>query len=50
MLIPKGVYEEFAGIPEYNAAAIVEKAETYFAQKDTKYVEKRVEELEVDIS
>ena len=49
-LIPEGVYEEHAGIPEYSAAAIVEKAETYFAQKDKKYVEKRVEELEMDPS
>lgn len=50
MLIPKGVYEEYAGIPEYNAGVIIEKAETYFAHKDTKYAERRVEELEVDIS
>ncbi|WP_026905888.1 FdhF/YdeP family oxidoreductase [Paucisalibacillus globulus] len=47
-LIPKGVYEDYAGIPEYNTAVIVEKAETYYAHKDTKYVEKRVEELEVE--
>jgi molybdopterin-dependent oxidoreductase alpha subunit len=47
-LIPKGVYEDYAGIPEYNTAVIVEKAETYFAHKDTKYVEKRVEELEME--
>ncbi|WP_047986041.1 FdhF/YdeP family oxidoreductase [Ornithinibacillus californiensis] len=47
-LIPKGVYEDFAGIPEYNTAVIVEKAETYYAHKDTKYVEKRVEELEME--
>ncbi|PAV31516.1 formate dehydrogenase [Virgibacillus profundi] len=47
-LIPKGVYEEHAGIPEYNTAVIVEKAETYYAHKDTKYVEKRVEELEME--
>ncbi|QHS21437.1 FdhF/YdeP family oxidoreductase [Virgibacillus sp. MSP4-1] len=47
-LIPKGVYEEFAGIPEYNTSVIVEKAETYYAHKDTKYVEKRIEELEMD--
>ncbi|TVY08581.1 FdhF/YdeP family oxidoreductase [Paenibacillus cremeus] len=45
-LIPKGVYEPFAGIPEYTTAAIVEKAETYFALKDTRYVEKRIVELE----
>jgi len=46
VVIPKGVYEKYAGIPEYNTAVVVEKAETYFAHKDTKYVEKRVEELE----
>ncbi len=48
VLIPKGVYEKYAGIPEYNAAAIVEKAETFHAFKDTKYVEKRIEDLEVE--
>ncbi|MDF2960276.1 MAG: formate dehydrogenase [Paenibacillus sp.] len=48
-LIPKGVYEPRAGIPEYNTAAIVEKAETYHAFKDTKYVEKRIEELETEM-
>lgn len=47
-LIPKGVYEPYAGIPEYNTAVIVEKAETYHAHKDTRYVEKRIEELEVE--
>ncbi|WP_096185974.1 FdhF/YdeP family oxidoreductase [Evansella halocellulosilytica] len=50
VLIPKGVYEQFAGIPEYNTAVIVEKAETFHAQKDTKYVERRIEELETEIS
>jgi anaerobic selenocysteine-containing dehydrogenase len=49
-LIPMGVYEQFAGIPEYQAVAIVEKAETFYAQKDKKYVEKRVEELEMEMS
>jgi molybdopterin-dependent oxidoreductase alpha subunit len=48
-LIPKGVYETYAGIPEYNAAVIVEKAETWHAHKDTRYVEKRVEELEMSV-
>lgn len=48
-LIPKGVYEEFAGIPEYNTAVVVERAETFHAHKDTKYVEKRVEELEMNV-
>jgi molybdopterin-dependent oxidoreductase alpha subunit len=49
VLIPKGVYEKYAKIPEYNTAVIVEKAETFHAQKDLKYVEKRIEELEMDI-
>ncbi|MDO3678796.1 FdhF/YdeP family oxidoreductase [Paenibacillus ehimensis] len=48
VLIPKGVYEPFAGIPEYNTTVIVEKAETYHAFKDTKYVERRIEELETE--
>lgn len=46
VLFPQGVYEPHAGIPEYNAAAIVEKAETYFAFKDRRYAEKRIAELE----
>ncbi|MGM7703153.1 FdhF/YdeP family oxidoreductase [Pseudalkalibacillus sp. Hm43] len=49
VVIPKGVYEEYAGIPEYNTAVIVEKAETFHAQKDTKYLEKRIEELEMEV-
>lgn len=48
-LIPESVYEQYAGIPEYNAAVIIEKAETYYAHKDTKYVEKRIEELEMEV-
>lgn len=48
MLFAKGVYEPHAGIPEYNTAVIVEKAETYHAFKDTRYAERRVEELELD--
>lgn len=48
MLFPKGVYEPYAGIPEYNAGVIVEKAETYHALKDTRYVERRIAELEID--
>ena len=49
VLLPKGVYEPHAGIPEYNTAVILEKAETYFALKDKRYVEKRIEELETEI-
>jgi molybdopterin-dependent oxidoreductase alpha subunit len=47
-LIPKGIYEKFAGIPEYNTSVIVEKADTYHALKDTRYVEKRIQELETE--
>jgi anaerobic selenocysteine-containing dehydrogenase len=49
VLFPTGVYESHAGIPEYNAAVIVEKAETYHARKDARYVERRIEELEIDL-
>ncbi|GIN86053.1 formate dehydrogenase [Heyndrickxia sporothermodurans] len=49
VLIPKGVYEQYAGIPEYNTAVIVEKADTFHAHKDTKYIEKRIEDLEMEI-
>ncbi|MFC0211768.1 FdhF/YdeP family oxidoreductase [Paenibacillus chartarius] len=48
-LLPKGVYEPHAGIPEYNTAVVVERADTYHALKDTRYVEKRVEELETEV-
>ncbi|CAM4102122.1 FdhF/YdeP family oxidoreductase [Paenibacillus alkaliterrae] len=47
-LFAKGVYEPQAGIPEYNASVVVERADTYHALKDTKYVEKRIEELETE--
>jgi len=51
VLIPaESNYQDHAGIPEYNVAAIIEKAETYFAHKDTRYVEKRIEELETEPS
>jgi anaerobic selenocysteine-containing dehydrogenase len=49
VLIPKGIYETYAQIPDYNTTAIVEKAETFHAQKDRKYVEKRIEELEMSV-
>lgn len=48
VLMPRGVYEPYAGIPEYNTAVVVEKAETYMAHKDTRYVERRIEELETE--
>src|SRR5699024_3075267 len=46
-VIPQGVYEDHAGIPEYHASVIIEKADSFYAQKDTKYDEKRGEELEM---
>lgn len=48
-LLPKGVYEEHAKIPEFNTLVIVEKADTFHAQKDQKYVEKRIEDLETTV-
>ncbi|VEF48577.1 formate dehydrogenase subunit alpha [Bacillus freudenreichii] len=50
VLLQKGIYEQFAGIPEYNIGVVVEKADTYNAQKDIKYLEKRVDDLEQEIS
>lgn len=47
VLLDKRAYEQYAQIPEYNIGAVVEKAETFHAQKDQRYVEKRVEELEM---
>ncbi|GBG10941.1 formate dehydrogenase [Paenibacillus agaridevorans] len=49
VLFAAGQYEPFAGIPEYNASVAVERADTFHALKDAKYVEKRVEELETDV-
>ncbi|MEB3101874.1 FdhF/YdeP family oxidoreductase [Ferviditalea candida] len=37
-LLPKGVYDAYAGIPEYNTAVLVEKGESYYACKDNEYV------------
>ncbi|WP_042355588.1 FdhF/YdeP family oxidoreductase [Bacillus rubiinfantis] len=48
-LLPRGRYEKYAGIPDYNITVNVEKAERYHARKDTDYLEKPVPELEVDV-
>jgi anaerobic selenocysteine-containing dehydrogenase len=48
VLLPRSVYEPYAGIPEYNVTAIVEKADTYHAHKDSKYAKNRTEELELE--
>ncbi|RFB19270.1 formate dehydrogenase [Bacillus sp. HNG] len=48
-LLPKGRYEKFAGIPDYNIAVYVEKAERFNARKDTQYQEKEIEDdLDID--
>ncbi|MBM7691161.1 molybdopterin-dependent oxidoreductase alpha subunit [Peribacillus deserti] len=49
VLLPKGVFEKYAKIPEYNTTVIVEKAETFHAHKDKRYVERRIEELELAV-
>jgi molybdopterin-dependent oxidoreductase alpha subunit len=49
-LLPKGRYEQFAGIPDYNIAVSLEKAERYNARKDTQYLEKAIPDLETEVS
>ncbi|WP_096200697.1 FdhF/YdeP family oxidoreductase [Bacillus sp. FJAT-45350] len=49
-LLPKGRYEKFAGMPDYNIAVKVEKADRFNARKDTKYYEKPINELEETVS
>ncbi|TVP84020.1 MAG: formate dehydrogenase [Alkalicoccus sp.] len=46
-LLPKGRYEQFAGIPDYNIAVKIEKADRFNARKDTQYLEKPVKDLEM---
>ncbi|WP_449539808.1 FdhF/YdeP family oxidoreductase [Ferdinandcohnia sp. Marseille-Q9671] len=43
-LLPRGRYEKYAGIPDYNIAVYVEKAERFNARKDTQYQEKEIED------
>ena len=47
-LLPRGRYEKFAGIPDYNITVTVEKADRYNARKDVQYLEKRVDDLEIN--
>jgi molybdopterin-dependent oxidoreductase alpha subunit len=49
-LLPKGRYEPFAGMPDYNIGVTVEKAERYNARKDIDYLEKRIPDLETEVS
>ncbi|MCK0470434.1 FdhF/YdeP family oxidoreductase [Halalkalibacter sp. APA_J-10(15)] len=50
VLLPKGVYEKHAKIPEYNSSVIVERADIFHAKKDQKYVEKRIADLEISVN
>ncbi|WP_085505342.1 FdhF/YdeP family oxidoreductase [Thalassobacillus devorans] len=45
-LLPKGRYEQFAKIPDYNIGVKVEKAEKFNARKDTQYLERKIDDLE----
>ncbi len=47
-LLPRGRYEKYAGIPDFNITVSVEKADRFNARKDVQYLEKRIEDLEVD--
>ncbi|MFB1083042.1 FdhF/YdeP family oxidoreductase [Jeotgalibacillus sp. JSM ZJ347] len=47
-LLPRGRYEKYAGIPDYNITVTVEKAERFNARKDTQYLEKRIDDLETE--
>jgi molybdopterin-dependent oxidoreductase alpha subunit len=49
-LLPKGRYEKYAGIPDYNIAVSLEKAERFNARKDTLYLEKAIPDLETEVS
>lgn len=48
-LLPKGRYEKYAGMPDYNIAVKVEKAERFHARKDAKYLEKRIDDIETTV-
>ncbi|WP_166001178.1 FdhF/YdeP family oxidoreductase [Bacillus sp. Cs-700] len=47
-LLPRGRYEKYAGIPDYNITVTVEKADRFHARKDVQYQEKEIEDLEVN--
>lgn len=49
-LLPKGRYEKFAMIPDYNVGVKLEKADKFNARKDTQYLEKRIDDLETEVS
>lgn len=47
ILLPRGRYEKYSGIPDYNITVYVEKAERYNARKDTSYLEKPIPDLDM---
>ncbi|CEG25433.1 FdhF/YdeP family oxidoreductase [Bacillus sp. B-jedd] len=47
-LLPRGRYEKYAGIPDYNIIVSLEKADRFSARKDIQYVEKHIEEDEIN--
>ncbi|MCD8510432.1 MAG: FdhF/YdeP family oxidoreductase [Bacillus sp. (in: Bacteria)] len=49
-LLPKGRYEKYAGIPDYSIGVKIEKADKFNARKDTKYLERKIEDLETEVS
>ncbi|MDQ6423205.1 FdhF/YdeP family oxidoreductase [Paenibacillus sp. LHD-117] len=48
VLFAAGNYEPHAGIPEYNASVAVERADVFHALKDSKYVESRIADLDIE--
>ncbi|WP_079508153.1 FdhF/YdeP family oxidoreductase [Mesobacillus jeotgali] len=47
-LLPRGRYEKYAGIPDYNITVTLEKADRFNARKDVEHYEKRIEDDELD--
>lgn len=45
-LLPRGRYEKYAKIPDYNITVKVEKADRFNAKKDRDYYEKTIKDLE----
>lgn len=47
-LLPRGRYEKYAGIPDFNITVTLEKADRFNARKDVEHHEKRIEDDELD--
>ena len=48
-LLPRGRYEKFAGMPDYNITVTLEKADRFNARKDAQYVEKPLEDDQLEV-